>query len=74
MKPEASLPDVRLPNLLDIRGEARTQPTTSKAPGTSPDKSAKDKAEPAKPAASLKDLPVDVFSSKPDTAKEKAPR
>ena len=74
MKPEANLPDVRLPNLLDIRGETRTQPTTSKAPGTSQDKSAKDKAEPARPAASLKDLPVDVFSTKPDAAKEKAPR
>ncbi len=59
------------PSLQDVRVESKTQTPTPKAPGNS-------KAEPAKPAASLKDLPVDVFSTKPETktdgAKEKTPR
>ena len=59
--------EVRPPSLPDVRVETRTQTPASPA-----------KAEPAKPAASLKDLPADVFSAKPETktdgAKEKTPR
>ncbi len=72
------------PSLEDVRVESRTQTPTPKAPADSKDKSAKpkpagkDKAEPAKAAASQKDLPADVFSSakpetKTDAAKEKTP-
>jgi hypothetical protein len=66
------------PSPQDVRVESKTQTPTPKAPADSKDKSAKppakDKAEPTKPAASQKDLPADVFSAKPDTTKEKAPR
>jgi hypothetical protein len=72
--------DLGLPRLRDARIEPKTQ--TPKAEGDSKTKAvpppAKDKAEPAKPASSQTDLPVDVFSSKPEpkpeVPKEKAPR
>jgi hypothetical protein len=47
----------------DGRGPTQSQTTTPK-----------EKSEPAKPATSQKDLPAEVFSPKPGTAKEKAPR
>ena len=76
-------PELLPPSPKDARSEPKTKTTTPtpKTPVNSKEKpAAKDKPEPARPAASpksQKDLPTDVFSAKPgsktDGAKEKTP-